>query len=198
MGRQGERRSTWTTNRRRRWSEVGLGPRGGQARLRMDSADGGTVLQIRCGGHAADAHRTRRAAEWGHHRDVAGQASAGEAADGSGPPAQEAAPHASAVSRPASGANGRLGRRLWDGICHVSPRAARWPAPRSLDCRPNSDERRIDRSSMDDIADYTTTFLFGGCRVSEKQLKLIWMTLLLLLLFWIGWNLMRLSQSVVA
>jgi hypothetical protein len=40
-------------------------------------------------------------------------------------------------------------------------------------------------------------FLFGGCRVSEKQLKMIWMTLLLLILFWIGWNLMRLSQSIV-
>ena len=33
--------------------------------------------------------------------------------------------------------------------------------------------------------------------MSEKQLKLIWMTLLLLILFWIGWNLMRLSQSIV-
>jgi len=33
--------------------------------------------------------------------------------------------------------------------------------------------------------------------MSERQLKLIWMILVLIVLVWIGWNLMRLSQSVV-
>jgi hypothetical protein len=34
----------------------------------------------------------------------------------------------------------------------------------------------------------------GGCLVNERQLKLIWMILILVVLIWIGWNLMRLIQ----
>jgi hypothetical protein len=37
----------------------------------------------------------------------------------------------------------------------------------------------------------------GEYLVNERQLKLIWMLLILLVLVWIGWNLMRLSQNVV-
>lgn len=37
----------------------------------------------------------------------------------------------------------------------------------------------------------------GDYLVSERQLKLIWMILVLIVLVWIGWNLMRLSQSVM-
>jgi hypothetical protein len=37
----------------------------------------------------------------------------------------------------------------------------------------------------------------GGYLVNERQLKLIWMILILIVLVWIGWNLMRLSQNVV-
>jgi hypothetical protein len=32
--------------------------------------------------------------------------------------------------------------------------------------------------------------------VNERQLKLIWMILILLVLIWIGWNLIRLIQIV--
>lgn len=32
--------------------------------------------------------------------------------------------------------------------------------------------------------------------MNERQLKLIWMILILVVLIWIGWNLMRLSQSL--
>lgn len=37
----------------------------------------------------------------------------------------------------------------------------------------------------------------GGYLVNERQLKLIWMILVLIVLVWIGWNLMRLSQNVL-
>jgi hypothetical protein len=32
--------------------------------------------------------------------------------------------------------------------------------------------------------------------VSERHLKLIWMILILLVLIWIGWNLVRLTQTM--